>query len=294
MKKVTVVGHIAMDYIFVIPYFPRKNHSIYIERSGVYLGGGGANIAVGIAKMGCRSELVATVPQKFYNSRYGKYLKESDIELSVTPFKGRMPEAYIFNDRENNQITYFNWGVSEHMGELRGEPREYVHIAPSHPTLALHMAKKGEFIAFEPGQDLPKWSGPMLASILKKINLLFCNTYELREIEKKAAMPKEKLIRHMDIVVTEGKKGSVMYAHSKKKRIPALPAKVVDPTGAGDAYKAAFWVGMMRGYDMETACKMGSIASSLVVEKMGGQMGVPTWDMLLKQYVQRFGHIENI
>jgi sugar/nucleoside kinase (ribokinase family) len=51
---------------------------------------------------------------------------------------------------------------------------------------------------------------------------------------------------------------------------------------------------MMKGYDMETACKMGSVASSLVVGQMGGQRGVPTYDMLLEKYVQWFGHIENI
>lgn len=294
MKKVTVVGHIAMDYIFTIPYFPEKNHSIYINKSGEYFGGGGANIAVGIAKLGCRSEIVAAVPKNFLNTKYGKYLQENNVELSVNAFKGKIAQAYIFNDLENNQITYFDWGVSGKMSEMKGGAREYVHIAPSHPSLALRMAERGKFIAYEPGQDLPKWGKDTLAFILKKTNLLFCNNFELREIERKAGIKKEALLSRMDIVVTKGREGSMMYSKNKKIFIPALPAKVVDTTGAGDTYKAAFWVGIMKGYDRETACKMGSVASSLVVEKIGAHNGLPDWGALCQKYEQYFGHIENI
>jgi len=294
MKKVTVVGHIAMDYIFNIPYFPQKNHSIYIKKMGKYFGGGAANIAVGIAKLGCKSEIVSAVPKNFLKSRYGKYLQKSNVDLFIKSFNGKMANAYIFNDESNNQITYFYWGVSERMSEMKGVAREYVHIAPSHPSLAISMAEKGKYIAYEPGQDLPRWSKERLTLIIKKINLLFCNNFELKEIEKKIGVKKEKLLQYMDIIVTKGGEGSIIYSKNKKIFIPAIPAKVIDPTGAGDAYKAAFWAGIMKGYDKETACKMGSVAASIVVGEMGAQNGLPDWETLCQKYEQHFGHIENI
>lgn len=294
MKKVTVVGHIAMDYIFIIPYFPKKNHSIYIEKMKKCFGGGGANIAVGIAKLGCKSEIISAVPKNFLKSEYGEYLKKNNVEISAEAFNGKIAQAYIFNDGANSQITYFYWGVSEKMKEMKGMTREYVHIAPSHPSLAIKMAEKGKFVAYEPGQDLPKWSKENLAFILENINILFCNNYELKEIEKKMEARKEKLLRYTDIIVTKGGEGSIVYSKDKKINIPAIPAKVADPTGAGDAYKAAFWASIMKNFEMEIACKMGSVAASMVVEKIGAQNGLPNWETLCQRYRKHFGAIENI
>ncbi|OYT59333.1 sugar kinase [Thermoplasmatales archaeon ex4484_30] len=294
MKKVTVVGHIAMDFIFSIPYFPEKNYSIYIKKMGKYFGGGAANIAVGISKLGCRSEIISAVPKNFSESKYGRYLKENNVDLCVAKFNEKIAQAYIFNDEKKNQITYFYWGVSEKMDEMEGIAREYVHIAPSHPSLATKMAEKGKYVAYEPGQDLPKWNKEGLSYVLEKVAVLFCNNFELKEIERKVGMKKEALVKHMDIIVTKGKEGSIVYTKDKKISIPVVPAEIVDPTGAGDAYKAAFWAGLMKGYDMETACKMGSTAASMVVEKMGAQNGLPNWKTLCQKYQQHFGDIENI
>jgi sugar/nucleoside kinase (ribokinase family) len=63
-------------------------------------------------------------------------------------------------------------------------------------------------------------------------------------------------------------------------RAPAVPAKVVDPTGAGDALCAAVLTGLTRGWPLELtlqrACLVGSIVSGLA----GDNDGIPTLDEL--------------
>ncbi|HHH83957.1 MAG TPA: carbohydrate kinase family protein [Thermoplasmatales archaeon] len=284
IEKVTVAGHIAIDHIFDIPYYPEKNHSIFIKSKEEYFGGGAANIAAGIAKLGCKSELVAAVDKNFEKSAYHNHLKRMGVELNVKKFDGEIAQAYIFNDDAHNQITYFYWGVSENMRDAKIEEREVIHIAPSHPEFAYNMAGKAKFLAFEPGQDIPRYDKEKLSSIIEKTDILFCNIFELKKIERIVGMKREKLKKHMDLVVTEGEKGSVLHAGGKTKKIPSVEADVIDPTGAGDAYRAAFWAGLMHGMDMEESCKLGSIASSLVVGKKGAQTGLPDWGMLIKKY----------
>jgi len=294
IEKVTVVGHIALDFVFDIPYHPEKNHSIFIKNKKRYFGGGAANIATGIAKLGCKSELIAAVDQNFGDSDYHTYLKSLGIELGIEKFDGEIPQAYIFNDEEQEQISYFYWGVSEKMGTVKARERDAVHIAPSHPEFACRMAEKAKFVAFEPGQDIPRYSREKMSSIMECTDILFCNIFELGRIEKLTNMGRDEMAESMDIIVTEGEEGSTLYHDGRAKKIPAVKSNVIDPTGAGDAYKAAFWAGLMKGLDMETSCKLGSTAASMVVKRRGAQSGMPEWKELTNAYEANFGKVENI
>ena len=289
IEKVTVVGHIALDFVFDIPYHPEKNHSIFIKNKERYFGGGAANIAAGIAKLGCRSELVAAVGQDFEGSEYHSYLKNLGVELEVEKFRGEIPRAYIFNDEEQNQVSYFYWGVSDRMGIMKARKRDVVHIAPSHPEFACRMAERAKFVAFEPGQDIPRYDREKMSFIMEKTDILFCNVFELNKIKKITNKGRMELAERMDMVVTEGEKGSTLYHDGKAKKIPAVKSDVVDPTGAGDAYRAAFWAGMMKGLDMETSCKLGSTAASMAVKARGAQSGMPGWEELMDAYESNFG-----
>ena len=75
-NKVSIVGHIAYDHIFTIPYLPSKNHSIYIQSMGTYFGGGAGNIATGIASLGGKCEIISAVGTDFTNSKYEKQSEE--------------------------------------------------------------------------------------------------------------------------------------------------------------------------------------------------------------------------
>ena len=92
--------------------------------------------------------------------------------------------------------------------------------------------------------------------------------------------------------MTEGEKGSILYSEGNTKRIPAVKAKVLDSTGAGDAYKAAFWAGLIHGMDLETSCRLGSVSSSLVIKEKGAQSGLPDWDKLIELYEIHFGGLK--
>lgn len=73
------------------------------------------------------------------------------------------------------------------------------------------------------------------------------------------------------VVIKRGAQGQAVYnAHSKQRwEVPAYPARVADPTGAGDAFCGGFLAGFCRTYDPLQATLYGNVAASLKVEGSG-------------------------
>ncbi len=74
------------------------------------------------------------------------------------------------------------------------------------------------------------------------------------------------------VVVKRGERGQLLFdrATRAKWEVPAYPARVVDPTGAGDAFCGGFLAGYRQLYDPIQAALYGSISASLTVEGSGG------------------------
>ena len=70
------------------------------------------------------------------------------------------------------------------------------------------------------------------------------------------------------IVIKRGPRGQYLYDGASHNRwtIPAYPAHVLDPTGAGDAFCGGFLAGYHRTYDPLQAALFGNISASLVIE----------------------------
>jgi|GEM_PF-160430 len=291
-NKVSIVGHIAYDHIFTIPYFPPKNHSIYIHNMGTYFGGGAGNIATGIASLGGKCEIISAVGKDFTHSKYEKHLQTLNIELTLTKTPHPTACAYIFIDEQENQVTYFSWGASKDITEIKNRHCKFLHLAPCSPEICSSFSTSADFVAFEPGQDLPKFDAQTLRYCLKNSHIFFCNNYELQQTIKTLNIPRDDIFQLSGAaLITYGKKGSILHSKESTYTIKAIPAKLVDPTGAGDGYRAGFWIGKLRGYSDLTACRLGSIVSSFVVTKMGAQTNIPPWEDIVSIYTKYFGDL---
>ena len=71
-------------------------------------------------------------------------------------------------------------------------------------------------------------------------------------------------------------------------KIPAVLVESVDPTGAGDAYKAGFLVALVKGFPLEICGRVGSVTASFVVEQIGCQTNLPDWERMKERYIRHF------
>lgn len=71
------------------------------------------------------------------------------------------------------------------------------------------------------------------------------------------------------VVLKMGEKGCYLLDDAGPRIIPAFKARVVDTTGAGDNFAAAFLHGVNRGWDMDTCARFACAAGALAVEHVG-------------------------
>ena len=93
-----------------------------------------------------------------------------------------------------------------------------------------------------------------------------------------------------EVVVTLGSRGSVVLAGGRLEHVTARPVKGrVDPTGAGDAYRAGLVAALLRGLPPATAGRIASLASAYVVEQGGTIEHRYTIAEFVERYRSAFG-----
>jgi len=288
---ISVVGHTAIDHLFRVPDLPGRHNSTYITDHKVYFGGGAANIAAGIATLGEECRLISSVGGDFPGSDYDRWLRDLGVEQDFAVVEGaRTATAYVFTDDAGDQETFFEWGASAAFARAKAPALDFVHMATADPDFNVRVAEKSTFASFDPGQDLLCYTPDQLEIILANIDILFSNNHEMDRMCDMLGLERAALIASVPMVVTtRGAEGSMLYMEGEEYHVPAVRVEAVDPTGAGDGYRAGFLTAFRKGYAPLDCCRAGAVVSSFVVEQVGTQTNLPDWDRMLGRYRKVFG-----
>lgn len=290
---ISVSGHLCVDYIINVEEYPPVGESRKITDRRIYFGGGAANIAVGIAALGGNAELISSVGADFPDSPYEAHLKKCGVATHLFRSEKNCSTAFMVNNANGDQITYFEWGAGEAFARSVPPAREFVHMATGDAEFNIKIAKAAKFASLDPGQDVKYYTAAELKTLFDEIDLLICNNFEMNIMEHTLRCSEKDILESIPTaIITEGKKGSTLYANNEMIPVPAVQAAAKDPTGAGDAYRAGLFTAMKRGLPLETCCKVGAVTSSFVVEEIGTQTNLPDWDKMQKRFEQHFGRIK--
>jgi adenosine kinase len=289
MGRIAVTGSVAFDTIMLFPgrfgdhILPDKTHlinvSFLVDRLERRRGGTAANIAYTLALLGERPLLCAAVGSDFTD--YGASLSRVGVDTSAALGCDDVPTAscFITTDQDDNQITAFFPGAMARALEIdlrSAEGVEHVVVAPDAPdAMAAHIAQAREMgakLVFAPAQQIPAISDATLRAGLDAAWLVVGNDYELELVRNRIGRDIGRLAENAMVAVTRGVRGSEIHRGSERVEVPAVPARrLVDPTGAGDAYIAGLLVGLRRGLGLEGAGRMAALAATYAVEQHGPQ-----------------------
>jgi adenosine kinase len=309
--RIIVTGSIAYDYLMSFPgkftehflpeHFSRVSLSFLVDTMDKRRGGCAPNIAYTLALLGERPALMATAGQDFGD--YRQWLEAAGVDTSlVKDVPGKFTASFFCStDTANNQIASFYTGAMAHAAELsfRTAGRvDLVIISPNDPEAMTQYAEEcrtlGLRFIFDPGQQCARMSGDQLMDGLMGADVLICNDYELELLRQKTGLGEQDLLGRVNaLVVTRGEHGSSIIRRAGNIEVAAVtPARIVDPTGVGDAYRGGFMKGLALGAGDETCGRMGSVAATFALEHVGGQSHAYLWDEFVGRYEQHFGPLK--
>jgi len=309
--NIYVSGSLAYDRIMDFPgkfsdhILPDKIHilNVCFTVNGMTekFGGTAGNIAYSLSLLKERPLILAAIGKDCQG--YFDWLKKNDLPLEGIRIINEefTAGAYITTDRSDNQITGFNPGAmkypSGYLFSDSGTRDSIGLIAPGNlgDMAGYADAYRGRGVRFicDPGQSLTAWEGKALRDWIKGSMMLVSNDYELEMIMKMTGLDKKGLLGLTKMIITTlGEKGSMISTPDRDISIPSASVReVVDPTGAGDAYRAGLLKGLAMDKDIGTAAKMGAVAATYAIEKYGTQEHRYTYDDFVARFKENFGDL---
>ncbi|MDP4181731.1 MAG: carbohydrate kinase family protein [Bacillota bacterium] len=312
MGKVVVCGSIAYDNIMDFPglfkeqILPDKidslNVSFLVNSLKKVRGGTAPNIAYSLALVGEKPLVLGTAGKDFYE--YRDWLEENGIDTKLIKIldDDYTASCFITTDLSNNQITGFYPGAMAKDSEISIKNIDLtgvsmIVIAPTEPGAMVKWASECQEIGvpylYDPGMQIPRLSAEELTKGIMGARIAIFNEYEYILMKEKTGLCKEDILEKVDILVeTLGEKGSILKGRNQRVQIaPAKPTRIVDPTGAGDAFRAGLIKGYLEGASLEKMGKYASVTAVYAVENKGATEHRYTLEEFKMRYNENFGEI---
>lgn len=308
--QILVAGSLAFDHIMTFPgYFkdhilPDKVHminvSFLVDNIKKQRGGCSANIAYTLALLGRSPRIVAAAGHDF--DEYSRWLEQQGIDVSaILRVEDEITATcFITTDKSDNQITGFYVGAMPRAREISlkamaGKSPALLIVAPDDPEAMLRHCREareaGIPFVYDPSFQVTAMDGEHLMQGAAGARALILNDYEFAVFCEKTGQNSEQLLETIElIVVTLGEQGSRAITREAVVEVPAARvSEVVDPTGAGDAFRGGFVAGLTLGLELAECGRMGSVAAAYAVENYGTQNHRYTLKEFGERYHDNFG-----
>lgn len=284
-----ITGTIAYDYIMDFPgnfgdhILPSQTHNInlsfIVSNFAKRRGGTAGNVSYTLGLLHTHNLLYSVAGQDFAD--YKKSFKKLPIDLShvVIDKEKYTSTGFAMTDKKDNQIWGYFYGAADEIKNMQlskvVKKNDIVLIGPSGAAGSLSLVRQavnvGVSYIFDPGFILTQVSDEELTFGVSYADYVIGNDYEITLMQKRIPAWQE-IAAEKIIITTYGAKGAKIVAKSKEYMIdPVMPKGVVDPTGAGDAWRAGFLAGLERNFDLQICGQMGSTSASYALEQYGTQ-----------------------
>jgi len=251
-------------------------------------GGSPSNVVVNSAWLGLkdRNGLIGTVGNDEIGKLYRKDLVVNRVLDYLTEIKGKSGVCYMLVTPDGERTSIIDLGVC---GDYRIPFNNIDDFSIFHTTAyelatnekktmeaLMHAYKNGLKVSFDLSDSgIVSRRRSLLSDIAKHTTILFANEHESKSLT--GLEPEDsigELSKMSEIAVVKlGKKGSlVKRVNGHLYKIPCYPANVLDVTGAGDAYAAAFLYGYFQGFDLEKCGNLASSFAAKICERYGARM----------------------
>lgn len=289
-----LVGRYFSDLIFTdLPEMPRLGHEVYARTMRI-VPGGVATPAIALTRLGLR----VAWPCVFGSDVFSQQIKELVLneEVDTTFFSDsqnpilRISVAFSFEE-ERAFLSYIdNVPELDHAAFLQQSKPRWLYITNLHTKSQLQNIAKaarevGSKILMDCQAHQQQISNPQVFESLQLVDVFTLNQEEARILTGSDDLHQalEALSQFTQtVIIKRGSEGCICQQDGRITTMPAMPARVVDTTGAGDNFNCGFLFGQLNAYPLEKSLLAAIICGSLSVQGYGGASTSPRLEELLQ------------
>lgn len=301
-----ITGSIAYDYIMDFPglfsdhILANKVHNInlsfIVNKFARRRGGTAGNASYTLGLLGIDHILFSSAGRDF--DEYKKVFRKIGIDTRhiLIDRNNYTATGFAVTDKTDNQIWGYFYGAADRIPELQlktvAKKGDLILIGPSGAKGSMSLVKQcvklGFSYMFDPGFILTQINNEDLQIGVENASYIVGNDYEINLIQSRIKNFKT-LVKNKIIITTFGGKGALIQKDKENVSIPVVKVKdVIDPTGAGDAWRAGFLAGICRNYDLQICGQIGSVAASYAISHYGTQEHKFTKSQFTKRYQKAY------
>ena len=297
MPELVTIGHVLMDIRIFVDEFPRPDAEVKTDKLSLGGGGSAANVAVGASRLGIKSGFVGAIGFDTFGRVLLEELEHEGVDVTHVKVDTAINSGLtLIAVNKKGQVTMFGYtGASDKLFPLDLNKNyissaEHVHITGLSFDTALAAAKMAKeakvIVSFDPGRLMSRLGLKGISPLLKYVDQILLNHEESREltgIDKIEDAAKALLKSGPKIVIIKkGADGIFAMTSNSKFTVSVYPVKVIDTTGAGDAFSAGFITAQLEGKNLEASIEFANATANLKITKVGAR-ALPT-----RKTVERF------
>ncbi len=297
---VVCAGLVVADHVSPpLDHLPRPGELIAVDDLLLNIGGGAANTAVDLARLGVRAAICARVGDDIFGRFATETLRNQGVDCSAlkTDDKQATSQTLIVNvrgqDRRFIHTVGANQGfVAEDLDAILAHPPRVLHIgyflilpnldAESLAERFRRARAAGTLTLLDVATPGPGDYVDRLRVVLPETDIFVPNTDEAELILGESDPVRQARAFHemgaRRVVITLGDRGVVSISAALKVRLGVYPITYLDGSGGGDAFNAGYIVGLLEGRSEIDCLKLASAVGASCVRAVGTTDGVFTRD----------------
>lgn len=280
--SIVVIGSINIDLVTEAKKFPKKGETIIGNSFHSFFGGKGANQAVCAARLGSNVQFIGCVGNDINGDEAITNLFDNYVDVNaIKKVEGVSTGiAQITIAEDDNSIIIVKGANDQLSTNIIDEnldmilKAELVLLQLEIPLETVEYVidlchKKGIKTVLNPAPALK-----LSNKILEKVTYITPNENEYNLLYPGKYLDGLKKYPNK-LIITKGAHGVDYYNGEKIVNIKAHKVNVVDTTGAGDSFNAAFCVGIVNKMSLSDAISFGNKVASYSIQKLGAQTSMP-------------------
>ena len=291
LKKFDVVclGDVNLDILYYVDFLPILGGESTASKMVISPGGAAANVAVALARLGFKVGFIGVLGKDVIGKFLYDDLTRENVDVSSIVWKDEFSGIMSIAVTRDGERTIMGFRGANKLLSPKDVKKDYVISSKivfisgyalleepqrSAAFKVISLARKSNVKIFiDVCEPLANYGALELSKIIGKIYCMFLNLREFKILFRDNKSSIETFLEKCSeiIVIKMGKKGAEALTSKFKVKVPAFNVKVIDTTGAGDAFDAGFIAGLLKGMSLKDSLVLANALAAWKCQGCGAR-----------------------